>query len=103
MRRNGLSVRATTSVGQHLPGNWPELVAKFRKYVKEVGQSVRPKDLGNMDEVPVSFDMPGNYTVEERGTQDVSIATTGKLLFSCSYLCIPIETLYNTCIKFSRS
>uniref|UniRef100_A0A914EMH5 Uncharacterized protein n=1 Tax=Acrobeloides nanus TaxID=290746 RepID=A0A914EMH5_9BILA len=30
----------------------------------------------SMDEVPVTFDIPSKYTIDERGKQDISIATT---------------------------
>ena len=30
-----------------------------------------------MDEVPTSFDMPSNFTVEPKGTEDAKIITTG--------------------------
>jgi len=30
-----------------------------------------------MDEVPVTFDMPANFTVEEKGHKDVRVSTTG--------------------------
>jgi hypothetical protein len=79
MARNNLATRAVTSIGQHLPRNWEVLVAEFRNFLAEQRRGVLNKDLGNMDEVPVQFDMPGRYTVTQRGSQDVSIATTGRL------------------------
>ncbi|CAG8584843.1 5401_t:CDS:2, partial [Diversispora eburnea] len=33
--------------------------------------------IGNMDETPLTFDMPSNMTVEETGSRTVSIHTTG--------------------------
>jgi hypothetical protein len=30
-----------------------------------------------MDEVPVTFDKPSNFTLEQKGTSDVPIVTTG--------------------------
>ena len=33
--------------------------------------------LGNMDEVPCSFDIPRNRTVDEVGKEDISVVTTG--------------------------
>lgn len=46
-----------------------------------------------MDEVPVAFDMPGKYTVERRGLEDIAIATTGKFLekFFDIVLCLGAE------------
>ncbi|CAJ0602651.1 unnamed protein product [Cylicocyclus nassatus] len=76
MRRADLSMRASTSVGQHITANADELIANFRSFVKAEITTI-PEDLGNMDEVPVTFDMPGRYTVDIRGTQDVGIAGTG--------------------------
>uniref|UniRef100_A0A914D9N8 DDE-1 domain-containing protein n=1 Tax=Acrobeloides nanus TaxID=290746 RepID=A0A914D9N8_9BILA len=77
MKRSGLSVRATTSVGQNLPAEWEEKMARFRTFVNQEKKGVKLKDLGNMDEVPVSFDMPGRFTVDERGKHDIAITTTG--------------------------
>ena len=58
MRRNRLSVRARTTVGQKLTDGWEEKVVNFREFV-----SRRKEELGiqadrifNMDEVPMSFD-----------------------------------------------
>ena len=35
MKRNNLSVRFSTSVGQKLPSDWEAKVAKFRLYLRE--------------------------------------------------------------------
>jgi hypothetical protein len=77
MHRYGLSVRANTSVGQQLPPYWEVKVAGFRKFCSENLAGVSMEHFYNMDEVPVSFDMPRNYTVKYKGSQDVKIFTTG--------------------------
>ncbi|CAJ0600460.1 unnamed protein product [Cylicocyclus nassatus] len=77
MRRADLSMRASTSVGQHLPTNADELVASFRSFVKAKITTILAKDIGNMDEVPVTFDMPRRYTVDIRGTQDYQSTDLG--------------------------
>ena len=33
--------------------------------------------IGNMDETPMSFDLPNNTTIDERGARSISIRTTG--------------------------
>jgi hypothetical protein len=38
---------------------------------------VDPAHFGNMDEVPVSFDLPGSRTVHLKGAKELSVATTG--------------------------
>lgn len=50
------------------------------------------KNIGNMDEVLMCFDMPGTHTVDERGSQDVRIATTGheKMCFTV-VLCVTAD------------
>jgi hypothetical protein len=63
MRRNNLCIRSTSSVGQKLPDDWEAKVEKFRLYVKENLCDVDPAHFGNMDEMPVNFDLPGSRTV----------------------------------------
>jgi transposase-like protein len=77
MKRNQLSVRAVTSVGQPLPTGWEEKVALFRDYVSKRKENVDLSQFGNMDEVPVSFDMPDTRTVDVRGKEDIILTTTG--------------------------
>lgn len=79
MRRNRLSVRARTTVGQKLPDDWEEKVVNFREFV-----SRRKEELGiqadrvfNMDEVPMSFDAPHSRTVDSTGAESVPVSTTG--------------------------
>jgi hypothetical protein len=77
MKRNNLSVRFSTSVGQKLPSDWEAKVAKFRLYLRENLFGVDSCHFGNMDEVLVSFDMPSSRTVNLKGATEVSVATTG--------------------------
>ncbi len=77
MKRNQLSVRAVTSVGHPLPTGWEEKVALFRDYVSKLKENVDLTQFGNMDEVPVSFDMPDTRTVDVRGKEDIMLTTTG--------------------------
>jgi hypothetical protein len=70
MKRNNSSVRFSTSVGQKLPSDWEAKVAKFRLYLRENLFGVDSCDFGNMDEVPVSFDMPS--FIKARGDEAVS-------------------------------
>jgi len=65
MKRNNLSVHFSTSVGQKLPSDWEAKVAKFRLYLRENLFGVDSCHFGNMDEVPVSFDMPNVESDEE--------------------------------------
>jgi hypothetical protein len=78
MKRHRLSVRAITSVGQNLPSAWEEKMASFKLFVDYIKSGIDFQHIGNIDEVSVSFDMTGNYTVDKKGTQDIKIRTTGQ-------------------------
>jgi hypothetical protein len=65
-------VRFSTSVGQKLPSDWEAKVAKFRLYLRENLFGVDSCHFGNMDEVPVSFDMPSSRTVNLKGAKGFS-------------------------------
>ena len=45
---------------------------------------------GNMDEVPVSFDLPSQFTVGERTEMDVSVTITG--FEKCSFTVVLVVT-----------
>jgi hypothetical protein len=77
MKRNNLVIRSVTSLAQSLPEDWRNKVASFREYVKDNINDVLPLHFGNMDEVPVSFDMPRSRTVETKGVKEVRLSTTG--------------------------
>ncbi len=90
MKRNGLSVRAVTSVGQPLPLDWEEKAAVFRAYVSKLKENVDLSQFENMDEVSLSFDIPDSRTVDETGKEDIILTTTGSekccftLVLSCT-------------------
>jgi hypothetical protein len=56
---------------------WEAKVAKFRLCLGENLFGVDSCHFGNVDEVPVNFDMPSSKTVNLKGAKDVSVATTG--------------------------
>jgi len=71
MRINGLCMRTKTTVAQKLPHEHERTIIEFHKYVInmrkklcfEIGQ------LGNMDEAPLTFDVPTNKTVDVKGAK----------------------------------
>lgn len=69
MRRNCLSVRAVTSVGQKLPADWEEKAAEFRIKVSKCKVDVELSQFGNMDEISGSFDIPDSRTVDLKGKE----------------------------------
>lgn len=77
MRRQNLVIRTITSVGQKLPEDFQEKMARFQEFVRNEIIGVSRGNLGNMDEVPVSFDLPRHWTVDEKGKKDIAVTTTG--------------------------
>ncbi|XP_078244344.1 uncharacterized protein LOC110070281 isoform X2 [Pogona vitticeps] len=69
MRRCGLATRAKTRIAPKLPKGYESKFLSFHKFVIdarkkngfEIGQ------IGNMDEVPLTFDVPSNRTVDLMG------------------------------------
>lgn len=79
MMRKSFSIRSRTSVGQSLPINFLEKKEIFLKYCTEKIEEnkIHPCLVVNMDEVPMTFDLPMNRTVDKIGTKSISIKTTG--------------------------
>ncbi|KAI3362615.1 hypothetical protein L3Q82_001628 [Scortum barcoo] len=79
MKRRNLSIRTRTTISQQRPKDYEEKLAIFRTYCtnKINEKKIRPEHITNMDEVPLTFDIPVNRTVEKTGTSAVSICTTG--------------------------
>ncbi|KAL6470263.1 hypothetical protein MHYP_G00213820 [Metynnis hypsauchen] len=79
MKRCHLSIRARTTVAQRLPADYEEQLAIFRAYCSKriTEKKIQPSHITNMDEVPLTFDIPVNHTVEHKGTSTVSMRTTG--------------------------
>ena len=62
-------------VGQKLPVDWEVKLKSFLEFVEK-----RKADLGilgNMDEVPISFDSPPSRTMEMKNSPTISVITYG--------------------------
>jgi hypothetical protein len=77
MKGHNLRIRAVTSIGQKLPHDWETKMASFKCFVEAKIKGINLHQIGDMDEVPMSFDMPSNFTVDRKGAQDMKISTTG--------------------------
>ncbi|KAF4804496.1 pogo transposable element with KRAB domain-like protein [Turdus rufiventris] len=79
MKRRQLSIRTRTTVSQRLLVDYEEKVATFRSYCKSkiAENNIQAKHIINMDEVPLTFDMPLTRTVEKTETPTVPVRTTG--------------------------
>ena len=79
MRRNGLCMRTKTTIAQTLSREYERKIIEFHKYVINTRKKLcfEMGQLGNMDEVPLTFDAPSNKTVEVKGAKTVMIKTSG--------------------------
>lgn len=79
MNRNNLSNRRRTTIAQRLPEDLVEKQQEFLAFImyRRIQYDYPLTYIGNMDETPVSFDLPTNTTVDEWGARSVSIRTTG--------------------------
>ncbi|WKX88744.1 hypothetical protein Q1695_008401 [Nippostrongylus brasiliensis] len=77
MHRRELTVRRRASVGQSLPNDYLEKCTNFRKFVQQESLDISLHNIGNVDEVPVTFDMVYGRTVEKVGSDAVKIDSTG--------------------------
>ncbi|KAK7096455.1 hypothetical protein V1264_016230 [Littorina saxatilis] len=91
LRRKGLSLRARTTLCQQLPPDFQEKMMSFRNYAQEqVAENlIGPQNIINMDEVPLTFDLPLTRTVNKKGESSVALKTTGheKTHFTCVLSC----------------
>lgn len=81
LKRNDITSRRATSVGQKIPQNAPELCDAFLDDM----QSLKDYDvIMNMDETPCYFDIPRSSTFDFKGVNTVKMKTTGngKLRFT---------------------
>jgi hypothetical protein len=63
-------------------------MAAFKLFVDNIKTDIDLHYVGNTDEVPVSFDMMGNYTMAKKGIQYIKITTTGQeKCFFTVFLC----------------
>ncbi|GAA6106901.1 uncharacterized protein LOC109957941 [Tachysurus ichikawai] len=65
MKRRHLSIRARTNMAQQLPADYKEKLPIFRTYCsnKITHKKIQPNHITNIDEVPLTFDIPLNHTV----------------------------------------
>lgn len=95
MKRSDLVRRAVTSTGQHLPADWEEKVENFKRFVNENKIGLELHQIANMDEVPVSFDLPSKFTIAEKGTSDVKITTTGNYFEFLLFVVLSVNTQHS--------
>ena len=79
MSCHNLVNRRKITVAQRLSKNYIEQQSEFLSYVLfcQKEHDYLLSLIRNIDETPISFNLPNNITVEQRGTKTVSILSTG--------------------------
>ncbi|GES79032.1 pogo transposable element with KRAB domain [Rhizophagus clarus] len=78
MRQKNLSNHHHITIAQYLPDDLVEKQQEFLSYIiyRHIQYDYPLAYIGNMDKMPVSFDLPSNTTIDELGARSVSICTT---------------------------
>src|SRR5688572_11207624 len=79
MVRNSFSNQRCTTIAQHLPDNLIEKQQEFLAFItyRRIQHDYPLAFIGNMDETPITFDLPNNISINDLGARTVSIRTTG--------------------------
>ena len=87
MNRHGFVIRTRTKISQKLPCELEDKIVSFQRHTITLRKWNRYglMHIGNMDETPLTFDMPANRTVDKCGSKTILLKTTGheKLGFTC--------------------
>src|SRR5437588_5162622 len=79
MKRYKLSLRRRTKISQKLPKQTEELLEKFYQFIARlrIKKSFEFRNIFNMDETTVYFDIAGNFTINAVGDKTAHIRGTG--------------------------
>ncbi len=106
MRRQKLVIRRKTKIAQKLPKDLEDKLTSFQRFIIRQRQATDFElgQIGNMDETPMSFDMPVASTVNFAGEKTVCIKTTGheKANFTVVLGCMADGTKLKPMLIFKR-
>ncbi|PNF29643.1 hypothetical protein B7P43_G16388 [Cryptotermes secundus] len=88
MVRHDLVIRRRTSIAQRLPDTYQEKLLAFQKHVLKLRKThyYTMGAIGNVDETPVFFEMPGESTVNKAGEKTVHVRTAGAEKQRCTVM-----------------
>ena len=103
LRRNGLCMRTKTTIAQKLPHEYERKITELHKYVINMRKKLcfETGQLGNMDEVLLTFAVPSNKTVEVKGAKKIMIKTSSNektrytVVFGCCTDGTKLPPLFN--------
>ncbi|XP_030066606.1 pogo transposable element with KRAB domain [Microcaecilia unicolor] len=79
MKRCGLAMRTKSRIAQKMPIEYESMIVSFHKFVLDARKKngFEISQIGNMDEVPLTFDVPSNKTVDVKGAKTITVKTSG--------------------------
>ena len=79
LKRHLLVLRVKTSLSQKLPADLETKLGSFQEFVQRqrIEHDFALNMIGNMDEIPVYFDIITNKMIDKRGGRSVQVRTTG--------------------------
>jgi len=103
MRRNGLCMHTKTTIARKLPREYERKMIEFHKYVINMRKNLcfDKGQLWNMDDIPLTFDVPPNKTVDVKGAKAIMIKTSGneKTRYTVDLACCADGTKASTFIN----
>lgn len=77
MKRSGLSMRTKTRIAQKMPKEQESKILSFHKFLIDARKknNFEMSQIGNMNENPLTFDVPSNRTVDNKGTKSITVKT----------------------------
>jgi len=106
MNRNDFTLRRCTKISQKLPKDLEGKIDSFWQYIIKHRKmhNYELSQIGNMDETPMQFDLPGTMTVNGKGQKTIFVKTTGheKTHFTVVLACMADGTKLKPMIIFKR-
>ena len=106
MRRHGLALHQKTKIAQKLPRDLEEKIHLFHTFIISLRKqkNFELSQIGNMDETPMTFDLPASRTIDTKGNRTIQIRTTGhkKTHFTVVLSCMADSTKLKPMVIFKR-
>ncbi len=79
MKRKNLVMRTRTKLAQKMPNEFEDKIIEFHRFIINQRKSTNFElsQIANMDETPLTFDVPCNKTVDLKGTKSITVKTSG--------------------------
>ena len=106
MNRKKLSIRQKTKIAQRLTEAYEQEIVRFQRLSIQMRKCnvYEMSQIGNMDEIPMNFDMPATHTVHPTGEKTVIMKTTGneKNHFTVVLACLASGSKLKPMVIFKR-